>query len=120
MLTFAAVFIFVISNLSKMLGLYPEYYFNTAFHFSAYTAFTLIWIQHLDRYSDRQVGQASWLGASLLLPGCLLLTVKLAGIYLDKAIWWIDMATAVFGICAAVLTSYIMFKLSSRKKKAQF
>ena len=120
MLTFAAVFIFVISNLSSVLQLYPEYYLNAAFHFTAYTAFTLIWIQHLERYSDRQVGQGSWLAVSLLLPMCLLLAVKLAGMHLDRAIWWIDVATAIFGICAAILISYVIFKLSRRKKKARF
>lgn len=119
MLTFGAVFIFVVSNLSKILQLYPQYHLNTAFHFTAYTTFALIWIQHMDRYSGRRIGQVSWLLLSLLIPAGLLLAVKVSGvIFFEKSVSWIDAATALFGICAAILTSYAMFKLSRRKNKA--
>lgn len=107
----SAVFIFVVSNMSNLL-LYPHYHLDTGFHFTAYAAFTLIWIQMLDRYSTRQPLTAVWWGYSLLAPVFLLVFVKVAAKLSDRPVGWIDIAAAMCGITLAMLVSYLTLRLS--------
>ena len=116
MLMFSAVFMFVISNLSNLLLLYPEYYLNAAFHFTAYTAFTLIWIQYLDRRNHRPSGRAFWLMTSLAMPVSLLFAIKMTAAIFGRPFDWIGMAIGLCGICAAILISGAVFRVSRRKK----
>lgn len=112
LLSLSAIFIFVISNLSRLTHLYPEYYFNTVFHFTAYTAFTLIWIQHLYR-QEVKTYSAGRLAGAVGFPLGLLVLVKVTGtLFFNKAFWWVDVATAVFGMAAAVLISYFTIRAS--------
>ncbi|MHC5082750.1 MAG: VanZ family protein [Planctomycetota bacterium] len=117
MLTFSAIFVFVVSNMSNLLMLYPQYHLATVFHYTAYTAFALIWIQHTERYTDQQIGTASWLFYALMTPTALLVAIKGSAIAFDQQIWWVDIATAMFGITSAVLISYLLFKCSRREQE---
>ena len=117
LLAASAIYIFVISNLSNLLVLYPEYYLNVVFHFTAYTALTLIWIQYLQRRDYGRDDQASWLAASLTLPALLLFAVKASAVFFGCRFLWADAVSALFGITFAILVSYLVFTMMHRKIK---
>ena len=114
LLAASAVFVFVISNLSDLLMLYPQYHFNTVFHFTAYTAFALIWIQYIERHVDLKIFRVSWLLSSLAVPTVLLVVIKGTSPIFDRSVGWIEVATASFGICSAILISYLTIRLSRK------
>jgi hypothetical protein len=114
LLTVSAVFIFVLSDVSRLMTLSQYAVYATAFHFTAYTAFTLIWIQWLERFSRFACGKAGWLAVSLAAPAGLLLAVKAAAPIWDRPFNVFDFAIAGFGICAAILVSWAVFKFSRR------
>ncbi len=116
LLAASAVFIFVISNMSNLLSLYPEYHLNVAFHFTAYTAFTLIWIQYLDRHNNLPTSRVFRMIASWILPILLLFIVKAAAPFFNRPFCWPDVATGLFGISSAVLASWAIFRFSRGKK----
>ena len=118
LLAASGVFVFVISNLSHLLMLYPQYYLDTLFHYTAYTAFALIWIQHLDRYTSIRPAGAKWLICSLLVPLGLLVLIKGTAPLFDRTINWIDVATAIFGIASAILISWLTIGFSRKLPKA--
>lgn len=120
LLAVSTIFIFCISNLSCLLMLYPQFYLNTAFHLTAYTSLALLWMQHLDRYKPRSRTNPLWPIWAVSLPLLLLAAVKIAGQYWDKPFWWVDAATAVFGICAAVLVSWLVFRFHKKAPPAQY
>lgn len=106
----STIFIFSLSNLSHLLTEYADYYFNTAFHLTAYTTLTLLWIQHLDRWLQYRRNHPLWPLVGLILPVGLLALVKITGwYYYRQNIWWVDIATAIFGIAAAVLVSWLVY-----------
>jgi hypothetical protein len=116
LLSLSAIFIFVISNMSRLAALYPRCYSETIFHFTAYTALTLIWMRHL--YRERPSRPAGRLPASFAFPLGLLLAVKASGQwFFDRPIGWVDLLTAVFGIAAAVLVSRLMFSTRPAARK---
>ena len=112
---FSAVFIFVISNMSSLLLLYPQYHLNAVFHFTAYMAFTLIWIQYLDRCNHPTSGRVFWLMTSVAMPVSLLFAIKMTAAILDRPFDWIGVVTGLFGICAAILISGVVFGASRGK-----
>jgi hypothetical protein len=116
MLTASAVFVFVISNKSNLLGLYPQYGLETIFHYTAYTAFTLIWIQHMDRYTAIRPAGARWLVCVLAVPMGLLGVIKGTAPLFDRPVGWIAVATAGFGIASAILISYLIILLARRRR----
>ena len=116
MLMFSAVFIFVISNLSNLPLLYPQFHLNVVFHFTAYTAFELIWIQYLERHGNPSRDRALWLMTSLAMPVLLLFGVKVTAAFFDRPFDWIDIAAGLFGMCAAILISGAVFKVFREKK----
>jgi VanZ family protein len=119
LLTVSAVFIFVLSDMSRLMTL-PQYAgYATAFHFTAYTAFTLIWIQWLQRFGRFTRGTAGWFGVSLAAPAGLLLGVKAAAPLWGRPFNGFDFAIAVFGICAAIVVSWAVFKMSRRASGSQ-
>jgi hypothetical protein len=116
----SSIFIFSISNQSHLLSLYSQYYLDTAFHLTAYTTLTLLWIQHLDRRPQWRRSHPLWPLAALVLPLGLLAIVKLTGMYYyRKSFWWVDVATAVFGIAAAVLVSWLVFRFGKKEMPTQ-
>jgi hypothetical protein len=117
LLTVSAIFIFAITNRSLLLNLYPEWYLNTAFHLTAYATLTLLWIQHLDLRFEFRRRFRTWPIAAAALPLGLLAAVKLGGLYYHKPIWWVDMATAIFGIAAAVLICYLTSLVAAKKQR---
>lgn len=117
LLTASTVFVFVISNMSNLLMLYPQYYLNTAFHFTAYTAFALTWIQHMERHTTIKPAGASWLSCSLLVPVVLLILIKGTSPLFDRSVGWIEVAAALFGICSAILISYLPIYLSRKSDR---
>ncbi len=117
LLTASAVFVFVVSNMSNLLMLRPEYYLNTVFHFTAYTAFALIWIQHMDQHTNLKTGKAKWLWSSLAVPAALLLLIKGTSPIFDRDVWWVDLATAMFGVSSAILISWLVFRVSRKTQK---
>jgi len=116
LLAASSIYIFVISNMSNLLALYPQYHLNSAFHFTAYTAFTLIWIQYLDRRNNPPTGPVFRLTVSWIVPILLLIIIKAAAPIFGRPFDWIDVATGLFGICAAILISVAVFGFSRRKK----
>lgn len=107
LLAASLIAVFAISNLSNLPLLYPEYHLNTLFHFSAYAALTLIWVQYTQRHLPGlfRRGPAVWLPAAVSVPLLMLAGVLATRPLFDKTIWWTDAATAVFGITAAALIS---------------
>jgi len=114
MLAASAIFLFVISTMSNLLMLYPQYYLNATFHFTAYTAFALIWIQYMERHTDLKGVKASWLFSSLLIPAILLVLIKGTSPMFDRSIGWIEVATALFGIASAILISFLTICFSRK------
>ncbi|MBN2511830.1 MAG: VanZ family protein [Sedimentisphaerales bacterium] len=115
LLAVSAIFIFAITNLSHLLGLYPQYHLNTVFHLTAYSAATLIWIQYLDRKPGLERRRPLW-PLRAICPPLLLLGAVLGGsVYYDKPIWWVDAATALFGIAASTLISFLTVRLARRR-----
>jgi hypothetical protein len=115
LLTVSSIFIFFITDRSVLLNLYPQLYLNTAFHLTAYATLTLIWIQHLDRDNRFRKSHPTWPLIALSLPITLLAAVKGVGLYYAKPFWWVDIATAIFGIAATVLVSYLAFLAATKK-----
>lgn len=118
LLAASVVFVFVVSNMSHLLMLYPQYYLDTAFHYTAYTAFALIWIQHMDRYTSVRPANAKWLVYSSLVPLGLLILIKGTAPLFDRMIGWVDVATALFGIASAILISWLTIGVSRKLPKA--
>lgn len=116
LLTASAIFVFVISNMSNLLMLYPQYHLNTAFHLTAYTAFALIWIQHAERYSSQQFGSFSWLRYAIIVPVLLLIAIKGTAPLFNRQLWWVDVATALFGIVSAIIITICTVHFTRRKK----
>ncbi|MHC4927416.1 MAG: VanZ family protein [Planctomycetota bacterium] len=116
LLTASAAFVFVISNKSDLLLLYPQYHLNTAFHLTAYTAFTLIWIQHAERFNPIRIGSAKWALYALSMPvGLLVLIMGISPLF-GRTVWWPDVATALFGIASAILVSWGVFTFSHKQQ----
>lgn len=115
LLILASVFIFSISNLSVLLARYPQFHLGILFHLTAYTAFTLIWIQWLERARGVAVHRIVGLLNSLWPPLVFLLLVKITSLLLHRSIDWIEVAAAVFGISSALLLSFLLFKLTRRQ-----
>ncbi|NLK41141.1 MAG: VanZ family protein [Planctomycetes bacterium] len=107
--------VFVISNLSNLPLLYPQFHLNTVFHFTAYAGLTLIWIQHLERYLPLRCNRAMWLAVALSLPVAMLAVVSISGPWFGKTIWWTDVVTAAVGIVGAVLSSWLSFFVSLKR-----
>jgi hypothetical protein len=119
MLTLSAIFIFVIADRSLLLNLYPQWHLNTAFHLTAYATLALLWIQSLDQRFEFRQKLRIWPLVAIALPLGLLTAVKLIGWYqYHKPIWWVDIATAVFGIAVTVLVCYLTSLLAIKKQKA--
>jgi hypothetical protein len=114
LLTVSTIFIFAITDRSVLLNLYPQLHLNTAFHLTAYATLTLIWIQHLDRDGKYRKSQPTWPLIALSLPLALLTAVKLAGLFYGKVVWWVDIATAIFGIVAPILVSYVTLSITQK------
>jgi hypothetical protein len=115
LLVFAAVFIFAIDNLSVLLTLYPRLYLNSVFHLTAYTAYTLLWIQWLERSRGIALRRPLSMLHALALPLLLLLVVKGASPFFHKTIDRIDVAMALFGISSAILLSFLLLRLTRRR-----
>lgn len=109
--------IFVISNMSNLTALYPQFHLNTTYHFSAYAGLTLIWIQHIDRYLHLRRNRTAWLLSASALPLAMLGLVIAAAPFYEKTIWWTDAATSLFGIASTVLISRLIFALAQRARR---
>jgi VanZ family protein len=112
LLAVSAICIFVVSNMSRLLLLYPELHLGTAFHLGAYTAFALIWIQWLERRRKVTVKNRFWVLYSLSGPLLLLVLIEGSGLLMHREIDTIDTATSLFGVFSAVLLSFLMFKIT--------
>ena len=113
-----ATVVFVLSNLSHLTLLYPQFYLNTAFHLIAYTGLTLIWIQHIDQYLKLDRRRAIWPLTAALAPLAMLGASLAFGYWQGKPLWPIDIATAVFGILTAVLVSRVTLAFSHAAKQS--
>ena len=118
LLIVSAVFIFVLSDVSRLMTL-PQYSsYALTFHFTAYTAFTLIWIQWLERFGRIPVGSVRWAGVSTALPLGLLLAVNAAAPLWDRLFDVFHFSIALVGIAAAVCLSWGLFKFTRRRPDA--
>jgi VanZ family protein len=114
LLTVSSVFIFVLSDMTRLMTLSQYTFYATAFHFTAYTAFTLIWIQWLERFTRISPGSGRWLAVSLAAPAGLLLTVKAAAPFFDRAFDGYNTTIAALGILAAAGVSWGLFRVSRK------
>lgn len=116
LLVLSAGFIFVVSTLSQLPGLYPQYYLNYLFHFTAYGAFALIWLQYIERYTSHKPGNTAWIVFSLLLPVGLLMLIKGVSPLFGHSVNGLEIAAALVGICSAILVSAGIFGLGEKLK----
>jgi hypothetical protein len=115
LLTVSSVFIFVLSDMTRLMTLSQYAFYATAFHFTAYTAYALIWIQWLERFTQCVPGSNRWLIIALAVPAGLLLAVKIAAPLFDQPFDGYNTAIAVLGIMAAVGVSWGLFKFSRKQ-----
>ena len=109
-LTVIAVFIFAISNMARIDMLWDQPYLNIGFHFVGYSAFTLVWIQYLDRRMSAKVSAMKWIILALLLPLVLLCAVKLIAAVIERPVWLFDCITAIVGIILSTVVSRFVCK----------
>ena len=105
-----AIFIFTITNLSHIDTIWERPYLNIGFHFVAYSAFTLVWIQYLERRLSAKVSAMKWIILALALPLALLCVVKLSSLGFDKPIGFFDCLTAIVGILLSTVVSRFVCK----------
>ena len=106
-----AIFIFTISNLSRIDLLWDQPYLNIGFHFVAYSAFSLVWIQYLDHRLPAKVSAMKWLISAFLLPLVLLCAVKLSAyVFFERPAWFFDCITAIAGIILSTVVSRFICK----------
>jgi hypothetical protein len=77
---------------------------------------SLIWIQHAERYLPLRRNRAVWLLTATALPLALLALVLATAPLFGKTVWWVDAATAIFGITAAILTSGLTFAFTQKNR----
>lgn len=109
LLTMTAIIIFIMTNLTRAVTICQSTTINAAFYFCAYAFFALVWIQlgqkHL--YLQKITPKLKWFSITLLVPASLLLIIKLASLAIGRQIYHIDTITALAGIAAAAVVSYI-------------
>lgn len=114
LLSVSAVFVFVLSDMSRLMTL-PQYSsYAIAFHFTAYTAFTLIWIQWLDRFGRFAPGSAGWWAVSALTPIGLLAIVLLAAPVWNRPLNGFHIGIAAVGIVTAIIVSWVVFRVTRK------
>ena len=114
LLAVSSVFIFMLSDETRLMTL-PQYaFYATLFHFTAYAAFTLIWIQWLERFTRFLPGHRGWLTMSLLAPFGLLVLVIAAAPLCDREVNGFNVAIGIVGIIAAALIPWGLFKFSRK------
>ena len=109
-LVVTAVFIFCVSDLSRLDLLARYAVLNTGFQFGGYAVFTLAWIHSRGRFREAQGRAWSWLVQAVSLPLALLGFVKLAAWGLGKPILWPDCAAATAGMVLAAGASWLLFR----------
>ncbi len=109
-LTVTAVFVFTISNLSRIDLLWDQAYLNIGFHFVGYSAFALVWIQYLDRRLPVKISAVKWIISALLLPLALLCAVKLSAPVFERPVRFFDCLTAIVGIIFSTVVSRFVCK----------
>jgi hypothetical protein len=107
-LAVSAIFIFAVTNLSKIAVLYPQMHVNIIFHFISYAVFTLVWIQNMHRDISQQTKPKRWFLITLSGPVALLFIVKLFSLILGKQIWAADYFTALTAIVSATAVSWVV------------
>lgn len=117
-LAVAGIFIFSVTNLSKIAVLYPQMHVSISFHFFAYAVFTLLWIQNISRYFRLNMRSLKWFLVATAGPMCLLLIVKLSSLLFDKEVWAVDYLTAVTAIAGSTVISWAI-TLPRRDKACQ-
>lgn len=111
LLSVSSVFIFVLSDISRLMTL-PQYAsYAIAFHFTAYTAFTLIWIQWLEQFGRFAPGKAAWLAISAITPVGLLALVVLAAPIWDRPLNAFHIGIAAVGIMTAIIVSWVVIRV---------
>jgi len=115
-LIISGVFIFAVTNLSMIDRLAGMPWLNIFFHFFGYAAFTLIWLQFMQRYI--RLVHYQWLITAFGLPAALLASVKLCSLLIGKEIWLADSATALAAITAAIVVSYLVCRPVLRNSSA--
>lgn len=106
LLTVSALFIFVIQNRSHLLILWPQYHLDIVFHFTAYAAFTLIWIHFLGLQESLRILQK--IGLGLLLPAGLLIMVWTAAHWQSEPLDWMAILTALTAIVSSTAISFLV------------
>jgi hypothetical protein len=119
-LAICAIFIYAVTNLSKIAVLYPQMHINITFHFLAYAVFTLLWIQNMHVYFRLNRPSFKWFITALALPLGLLLAVKLSSPLFDKQVWSADYFTAAIATATGVLISWtITLPRCNKTKRTQ-
>jgi VanZ family protein len=104
-LAVTGIFVFIVSNRSYLENMWNMPYIDIAFHFAGYSAFTLVWIQYLDRMLDKSASVIKWTVLSVCAPLVLLAGVKICSIFYGKEVLLWDCLTAVTAICLSAVVS---------------
>ena len=113
LLALTGILIFTVTNLSRIDTLWQIPYLNTAFHFTGYAFFTLVWIQFMHRFVTGLNSQVKWLLAALSMPFGLLCLVKACSVLMGKNVGSIDCLTALTAIVSAVFISWLTCRSGS-------
>jgi hypothetical protein len=106
LLILTAIYIFALTNLSTSELVFSRIFINASFHFLAYAFFTLVWIQHIDRFIQIQRKSLLWIAVAAAVPLAFLLFVKLISPLMGKQVWLVDVSTAITGILLTVAVSW--------------
>lgn len=103
LLAVSAVFLYVIQNHSHLLTLWPPYHLDIVFHFTAYAAFTLIWLHFLTQ--RRSIRNVQEIFGGMLVPFLLLGTVETAAWFQSRPSDRFAILTAAFAIVCSLILS---------------
>lgn len=94
--------ILVLTNISRVniANLFPM--LDTAFHLSAYSFFTLLWMQNFHHFTKLTAPKPKWLIAALIVPAGFLLAVKSISITLGRSYTTTDIFASAAGIVVVV------------------
>jgi len=118
-LVVTGITIFGLTNISQanLADLLPVT--NTAFHFSAYSVFTLLWIQCMQDLLLLNPPQRRWLIVASSLPIGFVLAVKLGSFVLGRSFAITDVIVSTIGVAAVVSLLLLIALLRQRLTKAQ-
>lgn len=114
--TVSALFILLIQNHSNLLFLRPEMHLEMLFHFTAYAAFTLIWMHFLSRKRPVRILRGFLTG--LAVPMMLMFGIWLEGRFVHRQPARLCVFASAFAIVSSVVVSMAVLSRQPWNDKA--